>query len=195
MSRAIEWGVVRSHPVVYAPNHLPKLARTERYLFKYWTPEPNPPKKHRQIDRIYLHTAAHPTWTMEEVRDYHTRPADQGGRGYNDVAYHRGIERDGAVKYGRPDNVMPAAQAGYNTGSMAVVLLGHGDQQEPTDEQWYAMVRVLAEMCVQYGLDPMQAVKGHREVNQGKTCPGKLVDMDRVRSDVAQLLDLLASTH
>ena len=49
------------------------------------------------------------------------------------------------------------------------------------------LVLLLADLCMRWELEPKDAIRGHREMEGASTeCPGRLVDMDLIRAEVAE---------
>ena len=49
------------------------------------------------------------------------------------------------------------------------------------------VVLLLADLCMRWDLEPLEAIKGHREMEGASTeCPGLLVDMDKIREAVVE---------
>ena len=98
-------------------------------------------------------------------------------RGFDDVGYHYFIRKNGTLEYGRDLDKIPAAQKGYNRGSIAICLSGRNDFKE---EQFVTLRKLIKNM--NYILKPMLKkdlkIRLHNEVNKRKTCPN--FDLDRV---------------
>jgi len=162
-----------------------------------------------RVEYIVWHTAADGRdgglrdTTMAEIAEWH---AAQGwGVGYEGVqraGYHFLVRRDGAVERGRPLGKVGAHARGLNSRSVGICFSGHGDLQPLTEAQLRAGVALTVRLLRRYGLGAERVI-GHREVNRlveagvlgeayrvAKSCPGRLVDMARVRALVRQgLLD------
>jgi len=138
---------------------------------------------------IVLHTVAvRGEATVEAVRDYHVRV-----NGWRDIGYHWLVQRDGDVFQGRAEAEAGAHTSGAND-TVGVVFAGDGDSQPWTQAQWRTGLRLLAEVCRRYGFSA-EDVCGHREAPArlraaptAKTCPGRLVDLDEVRAELARVL-------
>jgi N-acetylmuramoyl-L-alanine amidase len=118
------------------------------------------------------------------------------------AGYHFLVRRDGTVERGRPLGKVGAHVRGLNSRSVGICFSGHGDLQPLTEAQLRAGVALTVQLLKRYGLGAERVI-GHREVNRlveagvlgeayrvAKTCPGRLVDMARVRALVRQgLLD------
>ena len=139
----------------------------------------------RQVKRIYVHTAAKKGDTnIDKMRRYHVNV-----KGWADVGYHLLIPKDGSIQEGRRLYKRGAGVKGDNRNSLHICVAGHGDYEPWTDEQDATMITLLAAMCEEFELEPAD-VLGHREFWEkrgqmpGKTCPGKMVNMDTVRAGV-----------
>jgi N-acetylmuramoyl-L-alanine amidase len=131
--------------------------------------------------------------TMEQVRAFHMRPIAQGGKGYRDIGYHRFIEQDGAIRFGRNDNDVGAHVKGFNANSLGVCCSGDGDFEPFNDAQLHSLVKQCAAWCLMNHLPPA-AVLGHRETDEHgaprvlKTCPGLLNDINEIRKLIDRTL-------
>lgn len=122
--------------------------------------------------------------TMAAIRRYHIEH-----NGWSDAGYHYGIRKDGTVEPGRSLTRAGAHCEGAND-TIGICVYGDGDREPWTPEQWRATVELLADLCERHGWVSEQ-IHGHREapVRLGakpttKTCPGRLVDPELVRSAV-----------
>jgi hypothetical protein len=77
----------------------------------------------------------------------------------------------------------------YNTTHWGIEVVGNYDVQ-PWGELTHDLVLGAAGALLQWQKIPAtyNTVKGHRETGSPKTCPGKLVNMDSFRYDLAALL-------
>jgi N-acetylmuramoyl-L-alanine amidase len=123
-------------------------------------------KPKRNVNRVYLHCtdsdneALFGQTLVKEVRRWHL------ARGFVDVGYHYLIDKFGSVMEGRPLEVVPAAQVGHNTGSIAICVHGSKDF---TLVSLYACRRLCYQLWVLY--EGALTFHGHHEVNHLKTCP------------------------
>jgi hypothetical protein len=119
------------------------------------------------ISRIVLHHSASPrdTTTVEAIRGWHK------DRGFSDVGYHFVIEGDGALRHGRQLDVIPAAQKGANTGTIAICIVG--DNTKP-GEGWNESQRISAHSLIvmlRTVFGQRLPFCGHRDVAPSE-CPG-----------------------
>jgi N-acetyl-anhydromuramyl-L-alanine amidase AmpD len=152
----------------------------------------------RTYEFVVVHTAGSYDWTrkrvvhqrIEVVTHFHTTPKSKGGA--FDVplkgnAYNRYIYVDGRVHIGRLDHVGGAHCKGLNHRSLGVCVSGHGDFEPFNPAQLRSLVAQCATWCRLYTI-PVEHVIGHREspafgaAPTGKSCPGKLNDMDQIRA-------------
>jgi N-acetylmuramoyl-L-alanine amidase len=131
--------------------------------------------------------------SVEAVRAYHMRAVQDGGRGWNDIGYHRYIEQGGATRPGRADRTIGAHATGFNEHSLGICCSGDGDHEPFNREQLLSLVAQLTLWCRLYSVSPDHVI-GHRETQDHggppvqKTCPGKLVDMGAIRHRVRDAL-------
>ena len=153
------------------------------------------------IDLLVVHHTASPrATTFADVKRWHL------ARGWRDIGYHVGIRQpadDVAVEVAtlRPHDgdseLEPweygAHARGVNSHSLGVVVVGNYSEGELPPVMRSALVEVLAGLCAVYGLAP-DAVVGHREVTGAATaCPGDLIDLDALRSEVVARLRPLST--
>lgn len=119
-------------------------------------------KPERHVDTVFLHCSASSRTDVDAqmVHSWHT------GRGWSCIGYHYLIKTDGLVQAGRTLERTPAAQAGYNKGSIAICLNGL-KEHDFSDAQFRSLRRLVEEIDKAYG---GIRVRGHREV-AAKTCP------------------------
>lgn len=138
---------------------------------------------------VVLHTVAvRGEATVEAIRDFHVRV-----NGWRDIGYHYVVHRDGRVSPGRAETTTGAHTSGAND-SLGVVFAGDGDSQPWTYAQWRAGLALFVELAQRYGFGA-EDFCGHREAPArlraaptSKTCPGRLVDLDEVRAELAARL-------
>lgn len=140
---------------------------------------------------IVVHHTASDVGNLEYYRRFH-----QAERGWPDIAYHF-VVNNGA------SNTVPGQieesdlwkerRRGYstrdfyvNTVGIAVVMVGNLENHAPGELQYQALVRLLANLSQEYSIPPERII-GHRELQQTK-CPGKHLQMDRVREDITRAL-------
>jgi hypothetical protein len=138
-------------------------------------------------------------------------------RGWGDIGYNYLIDQNGTIYEGRHggDNVVGGHTKDYNTGSMAVALIGCHDTSDPTCRQlnggrvahptaatYSSLTTLLSWKSKNYELDPLgrhvfcqwngggcldlPVIAGHRDANS-TSCPGDLVygNLDNVRSETS----------
>jgi N-acetyl-anhydromuramyl-L-alanine amidase AmpD len=120
-------------------------------------------KPKRDVDTVFLHCSASDNYDHDDIsviRDWHLK------RGFDDVGYHFFIKKNGTVQLGRSLEETPAAQQGYNLGSIAICL--HGLKKENfTKEQYNSLVELCNQIDRAYG---KILFRGHKEVSN-KECP------------------------
>ncbi|MGH2343470.1 peptidoglycan recognition protein family protein [Segnochrobactraceae bacterium EtOH-i3] len=118
----------------------------------------------RTVSRVFLHCSASDRPEHDDVavmRQWHR------ANGWADVGYHFFIRKDGTIQPGRSLELVPAAQAGHNTGTIAICL--HGLDRDRFTTAQFASLRALAgEIGTAYA--GRLTVHGHCEVS-AKACP------------------------
>lgn len=131
-----------------------------------------------QLQYLVAHHSASPIhWTFARIRQVHL------DKGWSDVGYQFGIERDGTTRYGREIWTRGAHCPPHNLKSWGVCVIGDNTTPDPesedrwrrndhrwTDEQWEAL-RALADSVLL--IRPATQIVGHYEVGSTPTlCPG-----------------------
>jgi hypothetical protein len=144
----------------------------------------------RSIKFVVIHTQGTPGGDHESswasVRAFHMA-APPKGNGWRDGGYNFFVRKSGLVEIGRPLEQIPAHVAGFNADTIGVCFAGNGDISDFSLAQYDAGIPLLRALGEQFDLDWWRII-GHREAPAhgapptGKTCPGKCVDMDRLRA-------------
>jgi hypothetical protein len=117
----------------------------------------------RYIDTVFLHCTASSNKEVDAVtvNQWHL------DRGWNCIGYHYLITSDGDIEIGRDIELAPAAQQGYNTGSIAICLNG----LVPNDFN-QAQFDALVTLCddIEDAISMLLRFRGHCEV-AAKECP------------------------
>ena len=148
-----------------------------------------------KVNYIIWHTAAYGNPATKEVYDTTAADIDQWhkARGWDGIGYHYVVRLDGTIEEGRPLTKPGAHARGLNRNSIGICFSGHGDLQPLTYAQLMAGLD-LTEDLMKSERVPWMNVIGHRELrilikegalsprfHTSKSCPGHLVDMDKVR--------------
>ena len=78
-------------------------------------------KPKREINRVFIHCSASDNYKHDDIsiiKQWHLE------RGWRDVGYHYFITKLGKIQKGRDLELTPAAQKGYNTGTIAICVSG-----------------------------------------------------------------------
>lgn len=135
-------------------------------------------------------TADGPPVSWGAIERYHVQE-----KGWDDVAYHFGVEQVGDRFYalvGRPTYKHAAAcyQEDMNKKALHVCCVGNYDLAPPPKWMLLTLVqRVLVPLCVTHRI-PVENIVGHAQYAQYKTCPGKEFDLEQLRVSVANKLKL-----
>lgn len=102
--------------------------------------------------------------TMADIQDSH-----MDVNGWADIAYHYGIDKDGLVYEGRDIGARGASVAGFNTGTIGVVVMGNFEQETPLAVQMESLQALVNVLASAYSLTHLA---GHGEFNPESVCPG-----------------------
>lgn len=140
-------------------------------------------------DNIIIHHSATKdsgTVSWQAIRRFHVEDCAWG-----EIGYHFGIEavQDQSwsapvfeVLFGRMPDQPGAHTKGRNHDSLGICCVGNFDADYPPEAQWDLALRLTRWLMSIYGI-PRDRIFGHRHF-ANKTCPGKLWDMDKFRSEL-----------
>lgn len=114
---------------------------------------------------IILHCSDTPNGrphTAEEIHRWHQNRTPP----FDGIGYHYVIQVDGTVERGRPEYWTGAHVGGHNTDTIGICMIG---RDEFSQEQWDAQAWLVRDIKSRH---PEAAVRGHRDYDSGKTCPG-----------------------
>ncbi len=89
--------------------------------------------------------------------------------GWADIAYHFGIDKDGLIYDGREIGARGASVAGFNTGSIGIVVMGNFEQENPLAVQMASLQALVNALASTYSLTHLAE---HGEFNPESVCPG-----------------------
>ena len=118
----------------------------------------------RLIDKHIIHCSDTPNTrdvTVEDIRDWHVN-----GNGWNDIGYHFVIYRDGTLHEGRKLELVGAHCYGQNANSIGTCLIGRDKFTKRQMETLVVLQKLLKAL-----IPTMKVTQGHREYDNGKTCP------------------------
>lgn len=170
------------------------------------------PNTRSRVKRLVVHTT---DWVVTplELAEYDIKPNHISDTGCPTITYHMMIDKAGRVYKTAEDNIVTWHVGAWNPGSYGIALIyktdpdferkrkaaAHPDNR-PTDEAMESLHDLLADLCEKFELKPKQ-IFGHRELKGTgwipgamgskklrKSCPGRAVDLDLLRKDVAKLL-------
>jgi len=134
----------------------------------------------RNITSVVIHTSDSSFGDVNAIRAWHTDPKPRG-RGWSDCGYHFVIKNgmlkpnmyisalDGHIDVARPISITPASVKGYNTGQIAICLIGVDGKY--TIKQIKSAVELASNLIDKFNLD-VSAIRGHYEFPKvTKTCP------------------------
>ena len=95
------------------------------------------------IQRIVIHHAAG-TSTVEAIHKYHI------SKGWNGIAYHYVVDKDGSIYVGRPENAMGAGCTGYNYGAIHICFNGNYNKEQLSKAALKSGLRLLVDLMKKY---------------------------------------------
>lgn len=121
----------------------------------------------KHTDAIVVHCADTPSSMdigVAEIRQWHL------DKGWDDIGYHYVIRRNGAVETGRDVDAVGAHVRGFNAITVGICLVGGRDGMfDFTRPQMDSLEGMLMTLTALY---PKAAVRGHRDYDNNKSCPG-----------------------
>lgn len=115
------------------------------------------------IKAIIIHCAATPNGRAHDADDIHRWHQE---RGWDGIGYHYVIRLDGHTENGRPNYWTGAHVGGNNQDTLGICLIG---TDSFSIEQHKALAELLEYLREVY---PDAIIRGHRDYDSGKTCPG-----------------------
>lgn len=123
-----------------------------------------------KVDSIAVHHAAHPTWGVAEIHDFHGRPVADGGRGWKGHAYAYEVDKDGTIWETRGYEHEGGGVTGcLNKSVLSIVFQGDFDKETMGEKQFNAGVYLLAYLKTQLNI---KHIAGHKTW-ETTTCPGR----------------------
>ncbi|MEZ4667208.1 MAG: N-acetylmuramoyl-L-alanine amidase [Anaerolineae bacterium] len=123
------------------------------------------------LEYVYYTVAIHHSAALltsdETVLDIQNLHMDKNG--WADVGYHYGIDSNGVIYEGRDIGARGASVAGYNTGTIGIVVMGNFEVDTPLPAQLTAAQTLVNWLTYTYLLTHLAA---HREFNNESLCPG-----------------------
>jgi len=120
-----------------------------------------------KVNGIVIHTSAHPTWGVGDIRRFHTME-----RGFDDIGYHYVIETDGNLKNGRDVKFTGAHVLGFNS-SIGICICGTG-LESASKAQRLKLKELLKKLFSKYNFN-LKDTHPHfifeSAKKQKKTCP------------------------
>jgi len=129
-------------------------------------------RKLSQIKYLVVHHSAIDGYGPFDYAKWHLK------RGWPGIGYHFVISADGKVSQTNELDTISYHVKNHNTASIGISLSGNLSKHQATKAQMDALVKLIKRLKKQLG--PNVMVKGHREL-QATECPGKLMDMDKIR--------------
>lgn len=168
------------------------IKELDKYTFKQlhihhtWKPTHNNFKGNNHIEM------------QQSMKDYHTKSL-----GWGDIAQHLTLFPDGKWLTGRAFKYTPISIKGWNTGALAVEMIGNFDTpgtgsynnlgyDKLEGKQKEELLKLIKYFIDKYGED---SIKFHREgPRAGKTCPGTSLNKATLIKE-AEELDKLSKPH
>lgn len=126
--------------------------------------------KRTKTEMIVLHHAAAKSCTPQEVHKWHRN------NGWSGIGYNFFIRKDGQIYRGRPENVVGAHAANYNSKSIGICFEGDFTVQTMPQAQLEAGKELVAYLKDKYKITN---VKGHRDL-MSTSCPGNNFPFDEI---------------
>ena len=129
---------------------------------------------------VIHHTKVKGRHDVREIHQWHLNRETKGQK-WAGIAYHYYIDKDGEIFVGRPRNTIGAHTNGYNSVSVGVCFEGDFDEEKMSEKQLEASVMLISALSLGYH---NAAIRGHRNFNVAKTCPGRLFPMKELLSRI-----------
>jgi len=116
---------------------------------------------------VAIHHSAHLLASNETMRSLQNLHMDRNR--WADIGYHYGIDAQGVIYAGRDLRARGASVAGYNTGTLGVVVMGSFEREQPRPAQLNALRALVIWLAYALRLTHLAA---HSEFNPDSICPG-----------------------
>jgi len=141
----------------------------------------------KEIKFIVVHHTRGDYDSIDKIKEFHTKV-----RGWKDIGYHwvigdgKGLI-DGKLYKGRSEKFIGAHVKGFNQNSIGIVLVGNFDKAPPSKKQIETLIKFLKAKMKKYKISSGN-ILGHNETKDAtKTCPGRFIDMNWIRSKLLSL--------
>ncbi len=130
---------------------------------------------HTATPNTRAHSLSHAYALSRQIQRFHMR-----GRGWNDIGEQLTISRGGYVMEGREhslrailagQHVVGAQTLHHNIHTLGIENEGTYTAARVPARLWSSLVQTCTFLCAVYGLNPYNAIVGHRDLNQ-TDCPG-----------------------
>ncbi len=130
----------------------------------------------KEIKLIAVHHSQRKIDSVKRIRKLHVKINK-----WDDIGYHYLIDKKGKLYNGRSEKFIGAHVFGHNKNSIGICLIGNFDEESPTKKQIQTLIKFLKQKTKKFKI-PIKNILGHREFpNVVKTCPGKFVNMNKIR--------------
>lgn len=121
---------------------------------------------------------------LRQHQHYH-----QDSKGWIDIAYHLGVDRNGNIyELRKPELVGDTATSYDPTGHFLVVCEGDFDVEAVSEAQLHSAAVAFAWAAQQFGI-PTETLAGHRDVSHDTACPGAALYAHLTSGDLRQRVD------
>jgi len=157
--------------------------------------DPKPFKQHVP-ERITIH---HEGTKFEKSDDAakHIKNVQTWGMGKDrnwiDIPYHFLIDLNGNIYEGRNIFTVGETATEYDpTGHLLITCMGNFEEQDVSDEQLEALIRLIAFCCNQYQISP-ETIASHKDYSNQTVCPGKnlykYLENNYIKNEVKKILN------
>ncbi|RLF67744.1 MAG: hypothetical protein DRN26_01575 [Thermoplasmata archaeon] len=178
-----------------------KIVDVRRKMYK--NPDPNRRYKIRKLNKIkklVLH-CDDLDWDLWDIARYDVTPNPNhhiSPKGLPGFSYHHFIEKDGTIFYCETVTKITWHVAAHNTSSIGICIRyrATNNKNPPPVKQIDAVIELMTRLCLILGISP-DNIYGHRELpgtgyviingrkRYRKSCPGWLVNLDKLRYTIS----------
>ena len=135
----------------------------------------------KKVNFIAVHHSQRKIDSVKRIRDLHIKINK-----WEDIGYHYLIDKKDKIHVGRSEKFIGAHVFGHNKNSVGICLIGNFDEEKPTKAQIRTLIKFLKNKIKKFKI-PIKNILGHREFSGvTKTCPGKFVDMGKIREIISK---------
>jgi hypothetical protein len=148
-----------------------------------------------KYEGIAIHHAAHPTWGVKEIHDYHGRTVKQGGRGWKGHAYGYEVDKNGDIWETRGYQYEGGGVTGsLNKKVLSIVFQGDYDNKDKVMPELQFNAGVWLLKWLKSVLPNIKTIAGHKNW-ESTACPGRYFPLERMINAVNESVYIMGESE